>query len=307
LRRGDRVVSIDNFNDYYAPECKRRNAAEVAATANSLERAENFLSFEGDIRDLPFLERVFSVQKPTAVIHLAAYAGVQSSIEKPVLYTDVNINGTVNLLECMKKAQVKRHMFASSSSVYGNNKKLPFCESDAVDFPISPYAATKKAGELLCHTYHHLYAINTACLRFFTVYGPRQRPDLAIHKFARLIMEDRPIVLYGDGSTKRDYTFIADIVDGILQALEWTNSNENRYEIFNLGESNTISLIEMVKTIESVIGKNAQIVWNAMQPGDVNCTYADISKAKRILGYAPHTRFEDGIEAFIGWLTKKDN
>lgn len=302
LCRGDMVVALDSFNDYYDPLLKQRNIFEVQTTAARLNAG--FHLVEGDIRDLAFLERVFSQYNFDAVIHLAAYAGVRPSIENPRLYTEVNVLGTVNILEAMKKHNVKRHVFASSSSVYGNNKKIPFSEADPVDHAISPYAATKKAGEIMCHTYHHLYAINTACLRFFTVYGPRQRPDLAIHKFTRLIMEDKPIPFYGDGSMRRDHTYIDDIVDGVVKALDWTSSEERRYDIFNLGNSQTISLSELVKTIEHVVGKKAVLKRMPQPPGDVDCTYADISHARKVLGYESNTTLALGIEWFYNSIIR---
>lgn len=296
LLREDSVVALDSFNDYYNPQLKRENIVEVQATAKAVN--SEFHVTEGDIRDVAFLEQVFSQYNFDAVIHLAAYAGVRPSIENPKLYAEVNVLGTVNILEAMKKHNVKRHVFASSSSVYGNNKKIPFSESDPVDHAISPYAATKKAGEIMCHTYHHLYAINTACLRFFTVYGPRQRPDLAIHKFTRLIMEDKPIPFYGDGSMRRDHTYIDDIVDGVVKALDWTASVEQRYDIFNLGNSQTISLSELVQTIECVVGKKAILNRLPQPPGDVDCTFADISHARKILGFKPETSIASGISWF---------
>lgn len=306
LLRGNKIINIDSFSDYYNPQIKRSNVNEMKNYLKLRNISHKFYDVkEGDIRDYDFLSKVFMENQIDAVVHLAAYAGVRPSIENPVLYTDVNINGTVNILECMKKYGVKKHVFASSSSVYGNNKKVPFSEDDYVDNPISPYAATKKAGELFCHTYHHLYDINTACLRFFTVYGARQRPDLAIHKFTKLILEGKPIPFYGDGSTQRDYTYIDDILDGIIKALYWVDSEKKRFEIFNLGESNTISLSEMVRTIEDALGIKAQLDIFPIQPGDVETTFADISKAKRILGYDPHTIFKDGIREFVDWYRKK--
>lgn len=299
LSDGHNIVTVDNFNDYYNPEYKRWNVEEIK-TKSKLTNG-SFKCFEGDIRDFKFLDDVFANNMPDAVIHLAACAGVRPSIEDPMLYADVNINGTLNILECLKKYGIKKFLFASSSSVYGNNEKVPFSEFDSVDRPISPYAATKKAGELICHTYHHLYDINTACLRFFTVYGPRQRPDLAIYKFTKLIFEGKQIPFYGDGSSERDYTFIDDIVDGIMKAFQWVDNKEKRYGIFNLGESNTISLSRMVETIEKVSGRKAVLNIQPLQPGDVNRTFADISHSKKILEYNPSTDFEEGIKIFIDW------
>ena len=226
------------------------------------------------------------------------------SIEDPSLYYDVNITGTVNLLEICRENNIKQFVFASSSSVYGNNEKVPFAESDRVDNPISPYAATKKSGELLCHTYHHLFDMNIACLRFFTVYGPRQRPDLAINKFTSLILEDKEIPFYGDGTTSRDYTFIDDIVAGIVSSINYVNTDEKVFEIFNIGGDKTVSLMEMVETIEEVLGKKAKINRLPMQPGDVNRTCADITYSKEKIGYNPQTTFKEGIQKFINWKLK---
>lgn len=302
LSREIKVACLDNFNDFYNPELKHSNVEEIYSTCARLGLPENdFTVFEGDIRDNDYLNRCFASFQPDAVVHLAAYAGVRPSIIDPVLYTDVNINGTVNILECLKRFEVKKLLFASSSSVYGNNKKVPFSESDPVNHPISPYAATKKAGELICHTYHSLYDINTACLRFFTVYGPRQRPDLAIRKFTEMILKGQEIPFYGDGSTRRDYTYIDDIIDGILKALNWVDSPEKRYDVFNLGENNTITLSKMVETIEEAVGIKAKLKQLPLQPGDVNQTYADISRSREVLGYSPHTNFYKGVSKFISW------
>ena len=290
------VYGLDNFCDFYDPEIKRNNIGK-------LKNHKNFQLFEVDIRDKSGLNFIFSENSFDMVIHLAAMAGVRPSIEDPDTYTEVNINGTVNLLEECKKNNIKKFIFASSSSVYGNNPKVPFSEKDNVDFPISPYAATKKAGELICYTYHHLYQISMAALRFFTVYGPRQRPDLAIHKFAKKIINNEPIQIFGDGTTERDYTYIDDIINGIIKAIDFIIQN-NDYQIFNLGESKTISLERMIKTIETSLGKKAQKEWLPMQPGDVIRTYADISKSKKMLGYNPKVDFEIGIQKFIEWLIR---
>ncbi len=300
LQNGCEVIALDSLNDYYDVRIKEKNLQEIRQHCG----AQQFQFVHGDIRDMNMLKSIFSRNSIQDVIHLAAYAGVRPSIEEPRLYYDVNVMGTLNILECMKKYHVKKMLFASSSSVYGNNKFVPFSEDHFVDQPISPYAATKKSCELLCHTYHHLYDINIACLRFFTVYGPRQRPDLAIHKFTRLIDEGKPIPFFGDGSTKRDYTYIGDIIDGIMKAAKWVESDEKRFEVFNLGESSTISLKEMVETIEQAIGKKAIIHHMPKQAGDVELTNADISKAKRILGYHPTTKFSDGIAKFVAWYRK---
>ena len=305
LKEGNKVLVIDNFNNYYDPSIKRNNVEEVKKTCieNNIS-LDNYKVFEGDIRDNEFLKEVFS-NKIDSIMHLAAMAGVRPSIEDPSLYYDVNITGTVNLLERCREAGVKQLVFASSSSVYGNNEKVPFAEVDRVDNPISPYAATKKSGELLCHTYHHLFNMNIACLRFFSVYGPRQRPDLAINKFTSLILEDKEIPFYGDGTTSRDYTFIEDIVSGIVASINYINTGERIFEIFNIGGDKTVSLIEMVETIEEVLGKKAKLNRLSMQAGDVNRTCADIRYSNKILGYVPKTSFEDGIIKFVKWKKNK--
>lgn len=304
LREGNKVLVIDNFNNYYNPAIKRNNIEEVKKTCveNNIS-LDNYIVFEGDIRDNEFLKEVFS-NKIDSIIHLAAMAGVRPSIEDPSLYYDVNITGTVNLLERCRENNIKQFVFASSSSVYGNNEKVPFAESDRVDNPISPYAATKKSGELLCYTYHHLFNMNIACLRFFTVYGPRQRPDLAINKFTSLILEDKEIPFYGDGTTSRDYTFVEDIVSGIVSSINYVNTNDTVFEIFNLGGDKTVSLIEMVETIEDILGKKAKLNKLPMQPGDVNRTCADITHSKEIIGYNPKTTFKEGMKKFIEWKLK---
>jgi UDP-glucuronate 4-epimerase len=294
LIKDNQILGIDNFCDYYSPEVKKNNIEKLLLN-------DNFKIYEIDIRDVEALEEFFNKHVVDVVIHLAAMAGVRPSIIDPVLYTEVNINGTVNLLEQCKKHNVKKFIFASSSSVYGNNKKTPFTESDVVDFPISPYASTKKAGELICHTYHHLEAMSIVCLRFFTVYGPRQRPDLAIHKFAKKIQNNEIIDVYGDGSSKRDYTYITDILDGIIKAIEFIQTG-SKFEVFNLGESHTISLFMMIETLEKALGMKATKNILPMQPGDVNITFADVSKSKKLLGYSPTVSFQKGIDNFVEWL-----
>ncbi|MHC1774244.1 MAG: GDP-mannose 4,6-dehydratase [Lentimicrobium sp.] len=284
LKQDFTVSGIDNFDNFYDPLIKR-NVAE------KLKSYPGFTLFEGDIRDRKLLDHIFETEKPELVIHLAARAGVRPSIEDPELYYDVNVTGTLVLLEAMRKAALKDLLFASSSSVYGNNMKVPFSERDAVDNPISPYAATKKAGELLCYTYHHLYNFNIFCLRFFTVYGPGQRPEMAIQQFGRKITKGTPITLFGDGTTRRDYTFIEDIVAGILAAADKLDG----YQILNLGNSDTISLIDLVRGIEETLGKKALIEWQPMQPGDVEITYADISKARNLIGYNPDYHVKKGL------------
>lgn len=304
LKEGNRILVIDNFNNFYDPSIKRNNIGEIKKTCvdNNIDLS-NFKVYEGDIRDTKFLEEVFS-NKIDSIMHLAAMAGVRPSIVDPALYYDVNITGTLNLLEKCKENNIKQFVFASSSSVYGNNEKVPFSESDIVDNPISPYAATKKSGELLCHTYHHLFDMNIACLRFFTVYGPRQRPDLAINKFTRLILEGKEIPFFGDGSTSRDYTFVEDIVSGIISSINYVNTDKKVFDVFNLGGDKTVSLNEMVQTIEEALGKKAKINKLPMQPGDVNRTCADITHSNEVLGYKPKTSFREGIKKFVEWRCK---
>lgn len=296
----NRIIGVDNFCNFYDPQIKETNI-------KGFIKNDNFKLYRVDIRDYSLLEKVFRENKVDLVIHLAAMAGVRPSIENPLLYTEVNVNGTVNLLDLCANYNIDKFIFASSSSVYGNNKKVPFAESDSVDNPISPYAATKKAGELLCYTYNNLYDMSFICLRFFTVYGPRQRPDLAIHKFTKMINNNEPIPVFGDGSTKRDYTFINDIIDGIKKSIEFVSENKKCYEIFNLGESQTVSLNHMIQTIEKTLGKKALRKNLTPQPGDVEITYADISKSKSLLGYNPKTKFDDGIKIFCNWFLNNYN
>ncbi|HQU14227.1 MAG TPA: GDP-mannose 4,6-dehydratase [Thermodesulfobacteriota bacterium] len=290
LARGDRVFGFDNFDPFYDRRIKERNLASLSA-----DPAFSFL--EGDIRNASALARWGEGIPPDALIHLAAKAGVRPSVADPVGYADVNVHGTIRLLEWARERKVPKVLFASSSSVYGGNTKVPFSEDDFVDHPVSPYAATKKAGELLCHTYCHLYGMSVAALRFFTVYGPRQRPEMAIHKFTRRILEGKVIDLYGDGSSRRDYTYIEDIVAGVLGAL----TAPPGYRVYNLGESATISLSELVALIEKACGKPAVRRFKPPQPGDVPVTYADISLARKEIGYDPRTPIELGITRFIEW------
>jgi UDP-glucuronate 4-epimerase len=293
ISQGNRVVCIDNFNNYYLPSMKWDNLVNVIN--NPL-----FTLIEGDIRDNDCLTALFKSYAPNLVIHLAAMAGVRPSLENPELYYDVNINGTYKLLEACRLNDVKHFIFASSSSVYGNNKKVPFSESDPVDNPISPYAYSKKAGELLCHLYYHLFGMSIICLRFFTVYGPRQRPDLAIRKFVESMINKIPITVYGDGSTRRDFTFIDDIIDGIMRSIDYVKK-QRCYEIFNLGESSPIILAEMISEIEKQLGVKAERIVLPMQAGDVDITFADIDKSRNLLGYDPKTAFEVGLKKFITW------
>ncbi len=290
IRLNYNVIGIDNFDTFYPVKFKNSNLVELRGN-------KQFQFYEGDIRNKTILNEIFSSNQIDVVIHLAAKAGVRPSIESISEYYDVNVMGTVSLLESMKAHDVKKMLFASSSSVYGNNPKVPFSESDNVDNPISPYASTKKSGELLCHVYSHLYGFDITCLRFFTVFGPRQRPDLAIHKFTRLIDNGKSIPFYGDGSTARDYTYIEDIVNGINCALNHLNG----YCIYNLGESKVINLKTLVATIENVLNKKAIFNQLPFQPGDVKITYADVSKAKEEIGYNPKYDIETGITKFVEW------
>ena len=297
LSEGFNVLCLDNFDDFYNKDIKHNNLK--AAKEN-----KNFRLIEGDIRDYSLINNLFSENTIDIVVHLAARAGVRPSISNPSLYFDVNVNGTITLLESMNKHDVKKLVFASSSSVYGNNTKVPFSENDNVDFPISPYAASKKAGELICYVYHHLHHFDIFCLRFFTVYGPRQRPEMAIHNFTKKIINNEPLDFFGDGNTKRDYTYIDDIVSGILNATKQVKG----YEIINLGEYNTVTLSYLIKLIEEAIGKKAQLNKLPIQPGDVETTFADISKANALLSYNPQFPIEKGIEKFVQWyIEQKQN
>ncbi len=293
LRNGHTVIGIDNFDSsLYPRKLKEENIA--GAITNPL-----FTFIEGDILDKDLYAKL--PHDADCVIHLAAKAGVRPSIQNPSAYAETNIRGTLNILEWMKQNQIRKMVFASSSSIYGNSIKIPFSESDNTDNPISPYAATKKACELINYTYHHLHAMDIVNLRFFTVFGPRQRPDLAIRKFIDLIAEDKPVVLFGNGDTARDYTFIDDIADGIYKAFQYTMSGNNIYEIVNLGNNNPVKLIDMVNSIYEIMGKTPNIRYEPMQPGDVDMTYADIEKAKRILKYTPSIAFKAGLMRYIQW------
>lgn len=291
LKENCKVICVDNFCDYYSPELKRKNIAN--ALLNS-----NYKLYEADIENLEELEKIFSENKIDIIVHLAARAGVRPSIEKPVEYMQTNVMGTVNILELMKKYGVKKMCMASSSSVYGNCKAEKFSEDLNVRRPISPYAASKSACEQICYTYHHLYDLNIVMLRYFTVFGPRQRPDLAINKFVNLIRNNQPINMYGDGSSIRDYTYIDDIVSGTISAMKYDKTG---YEIFNLGGGNPISLVDMISTIENILGKKAIINKMPMQPGDVDRTVCDISKSMKLLNYKPETSFYGGVKNFINW------
>lgn len=297
LEKNNRVVVIDNFCDFYDPKIKENNIK------NALNK-ENYKLYRGDIRDKDLLNKIFNENNIDIVVHLAAMAGVRPSIENPVLYQEVNCLGTQNILECIKEKRIMNLVMASSSSVYGNSKTVPFKESDIVDFAISPYAATKKANEVMTHVYHKLYNMNVIMLRFFTVYGPRQRPDLAINKFTRLMLEGKKIPMFGDGSTSRDYTYIGDIVDGIERSVNYCLNNSNVYEILNLGNSSPVSLKEMINIIGKCLNVVPDIEELPMQPGDVDRTFACIDKAKDMIGYNPQTPFEEGIKKFVKWYRR---
>lgn len=287
LARGDRVTVLDNFNDYYDPAIKRANLASLPGAT----------IVTGDIRDRALVTRLFAEGRFDAVIHLAAMAGVRPSILDPLHYEDVNVRGTLHLLEELKLHPTTRFVFASSSSVYGDRANTPFREEDDIHHPVSPYASTKRAGELHCWTYHHLYGIPTSCLRFFTVYGPRQRPEMAIHKFVKATLAGRPIPFFGDGTTRRDYTYVDDIVDGVIRALD----RPRGFRIFNLGESQTISLAELVDLLGELSGIEPRLDRRPLQPGDALVTYADVSKARAELGYRPSTTVRAGLERFLEW------
>ena len=294
MGRGDDVVGLDSFDDFYDPAVKRRNIRPLLDN-------DRFRLIEGDIRDAAFVNEAMG-DGVSVVVHLAARAGVRPSIEQPLLYQDVNVNGTMVLLEACRQRGIKRFVFASSSSVYGNNEKVPFSESDNVDYPISPYAASKKAAELLSYTYHHLYGMHVTALRFFTVYGPRQRPDLAIHKFTRLIEAGRPIPVFGDGSMRRDHTYIDDIIAGVRAAIDRCDG----YRIYNLGNADPVSLDDLIAALESALGKKAVIDRQPLQPGDVHQTYADVDRARAELGYNPKTDLQSGLRRFVDWFRKSN-
>ena len=291
LELGHRVSVIDNFDPFYEPEIKESNISRA-------QQYNQFKLWRTDIVNRRELERIFDDGHFEFIFHIAAKAGVRPSIADPAGYYRVNVEGTLNLLELCRTHGIMKFILASTSSIYGNNHKVPFSETDPVDNPISPYAATKKSAELICHTYHYLYGMDIFALRFFTVYGPRQRPDLAIHKFFRLIDRDEPIPFYGDGTTSRDYTFIDDILQGLVNCIDRVSG----FEIINIGESQTITLNGLVRAIEKTIGKKAQRKKLPMQPGDVDRTFADIEKARRILGYNPQTEFHQGLKYFYQWF-----
>jgi UDP-glucuronate 4-epimerase len=294
LAEGYGIVALDNFDSFYDPAIKRANTEQASAD-------KNYRLVEGDIRDAGMLADLFAAETFDAVVHLAARAGVRPSIEDPVLYSSVNLDGTTRLLEACRRHDVRRFIFGSSSSVYGNNRKVPFSEADPVDHPISPYAATKKAGEVICHSFHHLFGMDITCLRFFTVYGPRQRPEMAIHKFARLMQEGEEIEQYGDGGSARDYTYVGDIVEGVVRSLRRCSG----YRILNLGGSQTLTLKELVQKIGDGLGVLPRVKQLPMQPGDVMRTWADITQAERELGWRPEVQIDDGLKQFLQWFREQ--
>lgn len=294
LRSGHAVWTFDDLNAFYDPRLKQRNLCDLQALAKP------FQFIQGDLANRAALDDLFASVRFDQVIHLAARAGVRPSLEEPALYQRVNVEGTVNLLEAARRNRVRKFILASSSSVYGINSKVPFAESDPIFRAISPYAASKLACEALGHVYHHVYGLDVVMLRFFTVYGPRQRPDLAIHKFARLIRAGQPIPVFGDGSTARDYTYITDILDGVIACTR----QEFGYDIFNLGESQTVRLDQLIALLEKALGQKAVLDRRAPQPGDVPLTCADITKARTRLGYNPQVQIEQGIPLFIDWLMR---
>jgi len=295
VERGDRVVGLDNLDPFYDPAIKRRNVADLQAGGS-------FELVEGDIRDRDLVRRVLGSAKPDSIVHLAALAGVRPSLKDPVRYHDVNCTGTAVLLEEARAAGISRFVFGSSSSVYGGNEKVPFHEDDDVGRPVSPYAATKRGNELTCHTFHHLYGMDIAALRFFTVYGPRQRPEMAIHKFVRCVEQGEPLPLFGDGSSERDYTYIDDILDGVIKA----HDRHKGFRIYNLGESATISLKDLVAAIGRAMGAEPRVDWQPEQPGDVPRTHADIRRAREELGYDPQVDLATGLERFVAWYRGPD-
>ena len=297
IARGDHVIGIDNFDPFYDRKLKLANIADIDSSSFEL--------IECDIRNSLEISEIFKRNKVDSVFHIAALAGVRPSIEDPARYASVNIDGLVSVLEAARNVNCKRFIFASSSSVYGDNKKVPFAETDPVDEPISPYAATKRSGELICHAYSKVFGLSIACLRFFTVFGPAQRPDLAISKFMNMISAEQTIPMFGDGSTSRDYTYIDDIIQGVLAANDFILSTKNKCRIFNLGGSQPITLKEMIDKVAKVVGKPAKIEQLPMQTGDVIQTFADLSRSKAELGFQPQTSFDEGLQKQWEWVSKK--
>lgn len=295
LHAGHSVWAFDDLNPFYDPQIKRGNLRDIQSLAKPFEFVQ------GDFTDPGAINELFDEVKFDQIIHLAARAGVRPSLQEPALYQRVNVEGTVNILEAARRTGVKKITIASSSSVYGINAKVPFSESDPIFSAISPYAASKLACEALGHVYHHIYGLDVIMLRFFTAYGPRQRPDLAIHKFAKLINAGKPIPVFGDGSTARDYTYISDIVDGVIACTQ----KQFGFEVFNLGESQTVTLSRLIELLEQALGKKAVLDRQPLQPGDVPITYADITKARSKLGYNPRVKIEQGIPLFVDWFLKR--
>jgi len=295
LQAGARVTGLDNFDPFYPRSEKERNLAACLSHPR-------FQMLEGDIRDGDFVRTALAAAAPQVIVHLAARAGVRPSLGDPAGYADVNVRGTTILLEAARIRGVRNVVFASSSSVYGNQSSLPFRESDNTDCPLSPYGATKKAGEVMCHAYHDVYGMSVSCLRFFTVYGPRQRPDLAIRKFVQLALRDEELPIYGDGTTQRDYTHIRDILTGILGAIRWGMSETPRFGIFNLGSSHPVVLRDLVEKIERLIARPARRKQLPMQPGDMPATYADTQLAETELGFRHDVPFDDGLREFVDWM-----
>ena len=290
MGRGDRITVLDDFNDFYDPARKRANVQPFLEDPT-------YSLVEGDIRDAALVDRLFRDGGFDAVVHLAARAGVRPSLQEPILYEDTNCIGTLRLLEAARAHGPEIFIFGSSSSVYGINKKVPFSESDEVNQPISPYATTKRAGELLCYNYHHLYGLRTACLRFFTVYGPAQRPEMAIHKFTDLLARGETIPMFGDGASRRDYTYIDDIIDGVEATLDLAPA----FEILNLGGAETTALSDLIHWLAAELGVEPQIDAQPDQPGDVPITYADVSKAQALVGYSPQVPIREGLKRFVAW------
>ena len=294
LGQGVEVTGLDSLDDFYDARVKRSNLEDASTHPH-------FRLVEGDFRDADTVERLFSGESFDGVAHLGARAGVRPSLERTPLYVDVNLDGTIQLLEACRRHEVRKFVFASSSSVYGSRVGEPFSETDRVDEPVSPYAATKKAGELLCYTYHHLFGIDVTCLRFFTVYGPRQRPEMAIHRFTRAIDSGEAIDVYGDGSARRDFTYISDVVQGVTAALERCSG----YRIYNLGAGNSVELREVIELIEKALGKEARIRFFEQAPGDVPYTFADVTRAREELGYEPEVNIAEGIRRFVEWYRER--
>jgi UDP-glucuronate 4-epimerase len=299
LQTGARVTGLDNFDPFYPRSEKEQNLAECLSNPR-------FRMLEGDIRDADFVRKAFEAAAPQVLIHLAARASVRPSLADPAGYADVNVRGTTVLLEAARSCGVRNVVFASSSSVYGNQARLPFRETDNTDRPLSPYGATKKAGEALCHTYHHVYGLSVSCLRFFTVYGPRQRPDLAIRKFVELALRDEELPIYGDGTTQRDYTHVRDILTGILGAIRWGMSETPRFGVFNLGSSRPVVLRDLVDKIERLLDRPLRRKHLPMQPGDMPATYADTHLAESELGFRHDVPFDDGLREFVDWMKRRD-